>query len=291
MKKKVYAQLYSIVRQSREGHIDALKAISKIGYDGVELLGNNTNGLPQEEFKKFLKDLNLDVISSLNLRDEKDYEFAADMGARYCVFAIDGNIVNRDELLAACEAWNEAGKACAKFGLKGILHNHSEEFWWVDNQGDGIRIYDFMLENTDPALINFEMDAGWVGRAGLKPEEYIVKYAGRFPILHIKECNRAATTYEELEHFPSKVLELGPPKMVNGVPQFSDEQKRMLDESRNWNVELGKGILDYPAIIKAAEAQGCEAYVNEREYYHLSEVPDSDPVKCAKLDYDFLRSL
>ena len=56
-------------------------------------------------------------------------------------------------------------------------------------------------------------------------------------------------------------------------------------------MELGKGIVDFRAIVDAAEAQGCEAYVNEREYYQLASVPDGDPVKCAALDYAYLRSL
>jgi Sugar phosphate isomerases/epimerases len=291
MKNKVYAQLYSIVRQSKEGHIDALKAFSEMGYDGVELLGSTTDGLSQSDFKKLLKDLNLDVISSHSLKNEKDYEFAADLGARYCVIGINCNDSSRDKLLASCEEWNAQGKKIAESGLKAVLHNHAEEFWWVDDKEGGTRIYDLFLENTDPKYVNFQIDVGWVGRAGVKPEEYITKYAGRFSLVHVKECNKAATTHEELRHFPTKVLQLGPPKVVNGIPYFSEEQIRLLDESRMWNVELGKGLLDFPAIVKAADAQGCMAYNNEREYYRLDAVPDGDPVKCAKLDYEYLRSL
>ena len=53
MKEKAYAQLYSIVRQEREGHLEAFRRFAEIGYDGVELLGNNTNGLSFEDYKKF----------------------------------------------------------------------------------------------------------------------------------------------------------------------------------------------------------------------------------------------
>ena len=64
MQYKVFAQLYSLVRQEREGHIDALRQISEIGYDGVELLGYNTNGLTIEEYRSLLKELHLAAISS-----------------------------------------------------------------------------------------------------------------------------------------------------------------------------------------------------------------------------------
>ena len=79
---------------------------------------------------------------------------------------------------------------------------------------------------------------------------------------------------------------------MNPILEFgTEEQKQILNDSRKWNVELGKGIVDFRAIVDAAEAQGCEAYVNEREYYQLASVPDGDPVKCAALDYAYLRSL
>ena len=55
-------------------------------------------------------------------------------------------------------------------------------------------------------------DAGWVVRAGLDPVEYINRYAGRVPLIHMKECAYPATDFEDLEHFPAKVLQMGEPK-------------------------------------------------------------------------------
>lgn len=291
MQKKVYAQLYSLVRTNREGHLEALEALSQIGYDGVELMGRNTGGLTEAEFAARLRDWKLEVISSHALRDETDFRFAAALGARYTDIRPDYANSSRDEVLRCCERLNEAGRVRAVYGLKAVIHNHAEEFWWVDDREGGVRIYDLLLENTDPALVGFEFDVGWGARAGVRPEAYITRYAGRFPLLHVKECNEAAKDRAGLEHFPKKVLELGPPKIINGTPYFSEEQKRMLDASRSWNVELGHGLLDWKAIVAAAEAQGCDGYINEREYYHLVSVPDSDPVACARQDYAFLRSL
>jgi hypothetical protein len=71
---KVYAQVYSLLRQEREGVLEALKTISRICYDGAEILGNNTGGLSTADFKKYLADLKLSVISAHSLNCEKDYE-------------------------------------------------------------------------------------------------------------------------------------------------------------------------------------------------------------------------
>jgi len=294
MQKKVYAMLFSLVRLNKDGHLEALKQLSEIGYDGVELLGNNTAGLSRADFKKYLKDLNLDVVSTTALRTDDDFEFAANLGIPYCAIPSDplgGHAEGKEKLLQQCEAWNDYGKKAAKHGLKAVVHNHAEEFLWVDGEEGGMRIYDFYIKNTDPTYVNFQLDVGWAMRAGIKCEELVAKYAGRFALIHMKECNSIAKTAEEFEHFPKRVLELGPPKMVGGVPQFSDEQKKILDDSRRWNVKMGTGIIDFPALVKAAEAQGCAAYISERECYFIDGVPEGDPVKCAKLDYEYMRSL
>lgn len=291
MKKKVFAQLYSIVRQEREGHLEALRNLSEIGYDGVELLGYNTNGLSVSEYKNYLSELNLQAISSHNLHDEKDYEFAQAIGLKYSVIPGCDAERNPEKLKTICEEWNETGRILQKYGMKGVIHNHGEEFCWMEEEKKEERIYDFLMEHTDPALIGFELDVGWVERAGVCSLDVLRKYKGRFPLIHIKECAYPAGNFDELEHFPHRILELGEPEIINGVPYFSEEQKSLFYDSRKWNVELGKGIVDFQAICEEAEAQGCEAYVNEREYYHLEHVPDGDPVSCAKLDYEYLRSL
>ncbi len=291
IKGKVFAQLYSIVRQERDGHIEAMRKLSEIGYDGVELLGNNTNGLTVEEYKKVLSDLNLKVNGSHNLHTEDDFAFGEALGLKYAIFGGCDRVTDMEKLKKICEEYNDFGRRVAKFGMKALMHNHGEEFWWIDEETKEKRVFEFIAENTDPDLVGFELDAGWVVRAGLDPVDVINRYAGRIPLIHMKECAYPAVDFEDLEHFPAKVLQMGEPKMINGVPYFTEEQKAFMDNTRRWNVELGTGIVDFKAIVEAAEAQGCEAYVNEREYYHLSAVPDSDPVKCAAIDYEFLKTL
>lgn len=63
MEGKVYAQVYSLIRVERDGLIDALKELSRIGYDGVEIISDNSGGLSLDEFKDFLDELKLNVIA------------------------------------------------------------------------------------------------------------------------------------------------------------------------------------------------------------------------------------
>lgn len=289
MENKVYAQVYSLIKTSPELVLDALKTFSDIGYDGVEGIGVNTGGLSNADFKKYADDLNIKFISFHGLRDEAAFAFGQEMGARFCDMRLDAAASTREQLLAEAESMNAQGKLAAKFGLKACLHNHSEEFRPVSDL-DGKTVYEFLLENTDPEYVGFELDVGWATLGGAKVHEIVAKYPGRFPLIHAKECNRVAKTLEEMEHFPTRVLNMGAPKIVNGRPMFSEEQMNLMYEARNWNRELGNGLIDWPALVAAAEAQGTAAYINEREYYHVPGA-DGDEVKCAELDYKFLRSL
>lgn len=290
MEKKVYAQVYSLLRQEREGLLEALKSIAEIGYDGIEGISTNSGGLSVPDFKKYLSDLSLDAISFHGLQSDEELAFAVDMGARYVDIRFNCHTNVRDDILRACEEMNEQGKRRKKLGLISALHNHADEFRWVAGEEGQNRIYDLILKNTDPDYVSFEFDIGWAARTGICPEKYITDNAGRFPLLHVKEATTVAATEAEYEHFPKHIMALGKPTLVKGAPRLSDVQMNLMYASRSWNGELGKGIINWNAVKDAAEAQGVAAYINEREYYHIAGI-NGDPVACAKLDYTFLRSL
>lgn len=293
MAKKAYAQIYSLIRHNKEPELlyNALQTFSQLGYEGIEGIGTNTAGLSKADFKKYLSDLNLDMCSIMNLTSPEEWEFGAEMGARYTVagFKYDSN--KRDDILRACDACNKTSREVKKAGLFNLIHNHASEFDWVEGEEGKTRVYDLMLEATDPEYVGFEIDVGWVKFGGPDPEDYVKKYAGRFPIIHVKECNRVAKDAEEREHFPKKVLDMGPPKIINGSPKFSPIQESMMYEARNFNVELGKGIINWKALVEAADSQGIPVYyVSEREYYHCYGA-DGDEKICAKHDCDFIHGL
>ena len=301
MKDKVYAQLYSLLRTNQKDLIHSLEKISEIGYDGVELMGTYTAGLGISEYKKLLSDLHLDPISSHGLNGEKDYEEAREIGIKYTDIRAEIQAYTREGILKTCEQMNEEGKIRSRYGLKAVLHNHSQEFRWVKGEEGKTRVYDLLIANTDPLYVGFEFDVGWGAFSGVDPVEFVKKYPGRFPLIHVKEADRTAVSDDELEHFPKEVLVLGAPvKPVHpeagqtgierGFSFFSARQARMLYECRTWNGRLGEGIIDWKELVKVCEAQGTEAYISEREYYGY-EGGNDDAAVCAKQDYDFLRSL
>ena len=291
MKNKVYAQIYSMIRTFPEGLIDALKYFSQVGYDGVELVGTNTEGMPITDFRQLLSDLNLKVAAVHSIGNKEDMDFANALGVSYISTDCHPKEHTREETLAIAEALNEQGRDTLAQGLHLVLHNHADEFSWIKGEEGKTRVYDLLIAHTDPALIGFELDAGWAALAGADLVNLISYNPGRFPLIHVKECNRLAATPEDLEHFPKRIFHAGLQKdPVTNVPILTEEMKADLYETRNWNTGLGTGIINWRAIVDAADAQGCLAYISEREYYHF---PGSDGTAacCVKLDYDFLRNL
>jgi sugar phosphate isomerase/epimerase len=88
----------------------------------------------------------------------------------------------------AAEDFNRFGAAARKRGMRFYQHNHSGEFA-VEN---GTRLYDVILEETDPRLVFFELDIFWayVGQSrfpGFRPHEYPWHMPERFPLFHVKD--------------------------------------------------------------------------------------------------------
>ena len=76
---------------------------------------------------------------------------------------------------------------CKDAGFKFAFHNHKHEFVEVDSSG--VLMYDMLLQETDPELVDFEMDIGWAVAAGADPLIYFKKYPGRFKLFHVKDMD------------------------------------------------------------------------------------------------------
>ncbi len=106
---------------------------------------------------------------------------------------------NLEQVGYVCEAFNTAGEICKDAGLRWGYHNHNREFETrISENGvvtqtsqfrapEGEPVYDLLLKGTDPDLVLFEMDVYWCVQGNNDPLDYFERYAGRFPILHIKD--------------------------------------------------------------------------------------------------------
>ena len=144
---------------------------------------------------------------------------------------------------------NDKARGLMASGIKTAYHNHNFEFAPLgDTNG-----FEILLKHTDPALVSFELDVGWVAAAGVDPAKVFAHHKGRFTQMHVKDIK--ATTK------PNYVLSMDP-------------------------TEVGSGALSWKTLLPAAYAAGV------RGYYLEQEPPFTRPrIEAAKIGFDFLASL
>ena len=91
-----------------------------------------------------------------------------------------------DDYRRVAHELNRSGGLARARGLQVGYHNHDFELASID----GLRPYDVLIAETDPALVCFEMDFYWTTRGGADPLTYFARHPGRFHLCHIKDMDR-----------------------------------------------------------------------------------------------------
>lgn len=227
--KNIGLQLFSLREAAEKDFCGVTEKVAKMGYSGVEFAGYG--GLKPAEMSRLLKDNGLVAYSThfgllpkTDAELDAEIEMALEVGYKYLVCPWEPNLNCRDDALRLADNLNKAYEKIKPHGLKMGFHNHGFEFV-VDG---GEILMDTIMKNVDPEIFA-EFDVFWIAYAGYDPLRYIKKYAGRQPLMHLKE--------------------LGP--------------------DRKANVECGTGILDFEAIIKLGQECGVEHFIVEQEEYTL----------------------
>lgn len=221
-------QLYSLRDETAKDFRGTVAKVAEMGYSGVEFAGYG--GLKPNEMAQLLKDNGLKAYSThfgsiVKTEEEWDFEIEMALATGYKYLICPGHKVEtRDDALGLAELLNKAADRLRPHGLSIGYHNHHREFVVKD----GEILMETVLKNTMPEVV-MQFDVYWVAYAGYDPLRYIRKYAGRQPLMHLKE--------------------LGP--------------------DRKENVECGTGILDFEAIINAGKAVGTQHFIVEQEGYTL----------------------
>jgi sugar phosphate isomerase/epimerase len=201
--KNIGLQLYSIRDSIMRDIPGAIAKVAKMGYTFVEPAGYSEGkfyNMEPSAFKALCESNKLGVLSSHTgqaLPDSANWEKTmawwdeciaahAAVGVKFIVQPFMGREAYQslDTLKRYCDYFNLIGEKCNAKGIRFGYHNHDKEF---STQLEGQTIYDFMLANTDPSKVMFEMDLYWTVVGGAKPVDYFNKYPGRFELWHIKD--------------------------------------------------------------------------------------------------------
>jgi sugar phosphate isomerase/epimerase len=257
-------QLYSVRDLLPKDYQGTLNQIAALGYQEVEAAGffNHTAA----EVKQAMQSAGLHCVSAHYAYDalephlDEIIAFHQELGAHYIICSFPG-FKNPSKLPHHAQTftledwrWNagEFNKFGAKIkagGLQFGYHNHIAEF----HAEAQVVPYDELLRLTDPQLVTFEMDCGWVMVGGGDPVKYLRKYPTRISMLHVKD-------FRHSEQPPSLA---NPPK----------------------SAELGQGTSNYKAIFEAAGKSNIKHYFVEQEEF------DMPPFEALKIDADYMKKL
>jgi len=265
-------QLYTVNADLMKDAAGTLKKISQIGYTEVETAGFGK--LSAAQFRTLLKDAGLRAPSAhlmFGMQDTgKLLDDAKTLGAEYAVSSIltaktfekgmqdffkSLNTMTADDFRRTAAKANEIGQQAMAAGLKYAYHNHNFEFRDV---GGGQTGYDILLHETDPSLVRFEADCGWMKVAGKDPVDYLTGHADRFAMLHIKDFKNIAKPVTAL--------------MSPDAPTPT---------------ELGRGSIDLKSIVDAGLKAGIKHMFVEQE----PPITEMSAIEAVGVDYKVLRSL
>lgn len=112
-----------------------------------------------------------------------------------------GPQITADDWKATAAFLNTKGAALQKVGLRLSYHNHNVEFRPI---GDSCGL-EILLENTDPNIVHFEMDVGWVAAGGADPIKILEHRKGRFRMMHVKDLMATTKTNYAMQQDPAEV--------------------------------------------------------------------------------------
>lgn len=272
--KQTGLQLYTVGPELSNDLEGTLAKIAAIGYRSVESAG--LAGKTAGQFRKALDAAGLKCPSShlfptAGQSTEQFLEAAKTLGSEYAVSSLviklspsirsaadyikQMDSLTEDDYKRMVGDLNSLATQAKAAGLKFAYHNHNMEFrrW-----GDGLTAYDILMTGTDPALVKIELDCGWADLGGASPLALFQKYSGRFRMLHIKD-------FQAVGHPVTSIAE----------------------DSRPVWTELGKGHIDYRAILSQAPKAGVEHIFVEQE----PPFTQFTALEAAKADYDYLQSI
>jgi len=273
----VALQLYSIRDEMPDFEI-ALSKVAAMGYDGVEFAGLPKKMTPAE-IAKACADNGLTPISShialeemTDLGSENPLAKAPAVLEKYASIGIKYAVVPylpepyQPKNGRFAEVYEQIAKLCeiAKgYGLTMLYHNHDFEFFKLGDQ----YALDLLYENV-PAL-GTELDTCWINVGGEDPVEYIEKYAGRAPVVHLKDFVMPGKK-------PAKLYDL-----------IGVKDDRVTETEKFGFRPLGDGVQNFPAIIEAARSAGTEWLIVEQDSPSLGMTA----LECAAKSVKYIKSI
>lgn len=233
-------QLYSLRHLFEKGDIaGTLAMVRRWGFTDVEAAG--TYKLQPADFAAQVKKAGLRITSTgadFNLLAKDVGSVIAEAqtfgaGQVMCAWIPHEKRFTRGDVDKAVPVFTKVGRAMRDAGLRFLYHVHGYEF----QQGPDGTLFDALAKQTEPGIVDFQMDVFWVVHGGGNPVELFARYPGRFPSTHLKDIRKGTKVNEPTGDAPDDT-----------------------------SVVLGEGIVDIAGVLRAANRAGVKNHFIEDEH-------------------------
>jgi len=228
---QVGAQLYTVrdFTQTAQGMRESLRKVAEIGYKAVQVSG--FGAMDPGEVRDALREYGLDCVSTHTGWDrfQNDLEAVIEEHKMWaCKHPAIGGLPREyyslDGLKRFASELPPIAERLAQEGMTFSYHNHNHEL----ARYEGKTWLELLYDTIDARYLKAEIDIYWIQAGGGDPAVWVRRYAGRQPLLHLKDM----------------------------VVTPAREQRF---------AEVGEGNLNWPAIMAAAKEAGVEWYLVEQD--------------------------
>ena len=264
----VALQLYSVRDDMAADFEGTLQKVKAMGYDGVEFAG--LFGHTAQQVKAMCEKAGLIPVSAhvpfVDLMADPAGQIATykEIGCFQVVipYLTEDLRPGQPGFATVIEGAKVLGEACKKQGMLLGYHNHDFEFEKID----GKYALDVLYTEVTADLLQTQVDTCWVNVGGEDPADYIRKYTGRAPTVHLKDF--------EGEKTANMYALIGIEEEKSEGPAFGFRP-------------VGYGKQDFPKILAASEAAGAKWVIVEQDEPALGKTP----LECAEMSVKYLKSL
>jgi len=265
-------QVYSIRDDAARDFRGTMQKIKDMGYDGVELAG--LYNIPAAEIRRILDEVGLPAVSAhvpyeqLAADMDKTIDDYITIGCQYIAvpYLVENLRPGTDNFGDVIKMIDKIGRACRSKGITLLYHNHDFEFVRLEDGSYGL---DTLYSSISPEYLQTELDTCWVKVAGEDPVQYIGKYAGRSPVVHLKDFYK--------EGMPSDMYEL-----IGIESRKKEDVPKGFFEFR----PVGYGMQNVPAILDAVLKAGSQWVVVEQDSSN-----GRTPMEAVRMSREYLKKL
>ena len=195
---------------------------------------------------------------------DRIFERIAKVGCEYVAipWLNKGTALTQENMEGTIAQIIHVGKKAKEKGLILLYHNHDFEFKKID----GEYILDRIYREVPKEYLQTQLDTCWIKVGGEDPADYIRKYAGRAPLVHLKDYTGSATGN------------------LYGLLGCKNEEQEM-DGDFSFK-PVGYGVQNMKSILEASEAAGAKWVVVEQD-----ESLDIPALEAAAMSRKYLKSL